>query len=85
MERALTKRQRHTSLATKIFGCPYCPVRKRDVDRLVGTVNDGFTENCPDLIRRSEKSYILSSEIRRETGYEHGRAHNLRVTGCMMR
>jgi hypothetical protein len=55
------------------------------VDHLIGTVNDGLSEDCPDLIRRTEKSDILSSEIRRETGYEHGRAHNLRVTGCVMR
>jgi hypothetical protein len=55
------------------------------VNRLVGTVDHGLAEDCPDLIRRSEKSNILSSKIRRETGYEHGRAHNLGVAGCMMR
>jgi hypothetical protein len=85
MNRALTKRQRHTSLASEIFGSPCYPVRKRDVNRLVGTVDYGLTEDCPDLIRRSEKSDILSSKIRCKTGYEHGRAHNLGVAGCMMR
>jgi hypothetical protein len=72
-------------LASEIFSCAGCPIWKRDVNRLVGTVNHGLTEDCPDLMRRREKSDILSSKIRRETGYEHGRAHNFGVARCMMR
>jgi hypothetical protein len=55
------------------------------MDHLADTVDHGLTEDCPDLIRRGKKSDILSSEIRRETRYEHGRAHNLSVACCVMR
>jgi len=67
MDSTLTRRQRHASLATEIFGCPNCPIGKSDMNHLADTVDHGLTENCPDLIRRGKKSDILSSEIWRET------------------
>ena len=72
MDRALAKRERHTSLAAKIFRRPRYAVRERDVDRLVSAVDDGLTKLCAEFIRRSEKSDVLSSKIRRKARHEHG-------------
>ena len=72
MDRALAERERHASLAAKIFRRPRYAVRERDVDRLVGAVDDGLTKRCAHLVGRSEKSDVLSSKVRRKTGHEHG-------------
>src|SRR6516164_5385701 len=57
--------KRHASLAAKIFGRPCCAVRQRDVNRLVGTVDHRRTELCAHPERRSEKSHVTGSKIRR--------------------
>ena len=84
MDRALAERERHASLAAKIFRRPRYAVRERDVDRLVSAVDDGLTKLCAQFIRRSEKSDVLSSKIRRKARHEHGCAHDLGIAGCMM-
>ena len=86
MNCALTKRQRHTSLATEIFGCPRYPVRKRDVDGLLGAIDDRFAQLVPHLVRSGEITHVLGGEIRIEFGDEYGRAHSLgEARGVMLK
>ena len=84
MDRGLTKRKRHTSLASKVFGCPSYPVRQCDVNRLVGAVDPWPTELRPHLIWRSEITDILSSKIWRKTRHEYRCTQNFGVAGGMM-
>jgi hypothetical protein len=71
MDRALTEWERHAALAAKIFGCSCYPVGERDVHRLIDAVDYGLTKLYPYLIRRCEKSDVLSSKIWFETSHEH--------------
>jgi hypothetical protein len=61
---ALADRKRNATLAPKIFGRPGHSIRKRDVDRLVGAIDDRLAELRALCVGRREKPNCTSSNQR---------------------
>jgi heat-inducible transcriptional repressor len=68
---ALADRERDATLAPEIFGRPGHAVGERDVDRLVGAVDDRLAELCALSVGRREKPDIFGREIGRKAGQEY--------------
>ena len=82
---ALPDRERDAALAAEIFGGPGHAIRKRDVNRLVGAIDDRLAELRALCVGRREKPDIFRRELGRKAGHEYSRAHDLRKSGGMMR
>ncbi|WP_197521122.1 hypothetical protein [Bradyrhizobium icense] len=55
------------------------------MDRLVGAIDDGLAELRTLSVGRREKPNIFGREIGRQAGHEHSGAHDLGISGGMMR
>jgi hypothetical protein len=82
---ALPDRERDATLAAEILGCPGHSIRKGDMNRLVGAIDDRLAELRSLCVGRREKPDIFRREVGRKAGHEYSRAHDLRKSGGMMR